>query len=59
MMTREEFEKRHWSMTFEEFIKCDCTECEREDCIHRNAYRRFPEIDGGLALSPRLKEITL
>lgn len=56
MMTREEFGKRHWSMTFEEFIKCDCTECERGDCIHRNAYRRFPEIDGGLALCPRLKE---
>lgn len=27
----------------------------KEDCIHRNAYRRVPEIDGGLGLCPNLK----
>ena len=27
----------------------------KEDCIHRDAYRRLPEIDGGLGLCPNLK----
>ena len=27
----------------------------KADCIHRNAYRRLPEIDGGLGLCPNLK----
>lgn len=28
---------------------------KKEDCIHRGAYRRVPEIDGGLGLCPNLK----
>lgn len=31
----------------------------KEDCIHRDAFRRVPEIDGGLGLCPRLKEINV
>ena len=26
------------------------------NCIHKGAYRRLPESDGGLGLCPRLKE---
>lgn len=55
MMTRERFTETNWKMTYEEYQKCDCTECEREKCIHRDAYRRVPEIDGGLNLCPNLK----
>ncbi len=31
---------------------CDCTICKREDCLHRGAYRRLPEEEGGLGLCP-------
>ena len=57
-MTREQFENNtNWKMTFEEYQKCDCTQCDKKDCIHRNAYRRVPRIDGGLGLCPNLKEL--
>ena len=56
MMTKERFAETNWKMTYEEYQKCDCTECKNEDCIHRGAYRRVPEIDGGLGLCPNLKE---
>ena len=57
MMTKEHFENNtNWKMTFEEFQKCDCTQCDKKDCIHRNAFRRVPVIDGGLGLCPNLKE---
>ena len=37
-MTKEHFEtSTNWKMTFEEFQKCDCTHCDKKDCIHRNA----------------------
>ena len=56
-MTREQFENNtNWKMTFEEFQKCDCTHCDKKDCIHRNAFRRVPGIDGGLGLCPNLKD---
>lgn len=55
MMTRERFAETGWKMTYEQYQKCDCTECDKADCIHRNAYRRVPEIDGGLGLCPNLK----
>ena len=42
-------------MSYEEYQKCDCTECTKEECPHREAYRRVPEIDGGLGLCPNLK----
>ena len=35
--------------------KCYCPDCDKADCIHRNAYRRMPEVDGGLGLCPNLK----
>lgn len=54
-MTREEFEKKTgWRMSYEEFLRCDCTTCTREQCVHRDAYRRVPKIDGGLGLCPNL-----
>jgi len=56
-MTREQFENNtNWKMSYEEYQKYDCTRCDNKDCIHRNAYRRVPRIDGGLALCPNLKE---
>lgn len=55
MMTRKRFAETNWKMTYEQYQKCDCTECKKEDCIHRNAYRRVPEIDGGLGLCPNLR----
>lgn len=56
MMTRERFNETNYKMNYEQFLKCDCVDCERKGCPHRNAYRRMPEIDGGLGLCPRLKE---
>lgn len=56
MMTRERFEQTNYKMSFDQYQKCDCTCCSKDDCKHRNAYRRFPEIDGGLGLCPKLKE---
>ena len=35
--------------------KCYCPECEKENCIHREAYRRLPEKVGGLGLCPNLQ----
>ena len=56
-MTKEHFENNtNWKMTFEEFQKCDCTCCDKKDCIHRNAFRRVLVIDGGLGLCPNLKQ---
>ena len=56
-MTKEHFENNtNWKMTFEEFQKCDCTQCDKKDCIHREAFRRVLVIDGGLGLCPNLKE---
>ncbi|GFI17436.1 hypothetical protein IMSAGC009_02607 [Lachnospiraceae bacterium] len=55
-MTREQFEiNTNYKMTYEEFQKCDCTHCDKKDCVHRGAYRRVPCIDGGLGLCPNLK----
>lgn len=54
-MTREQFEHTGWKMTFAEFQACDCTRCSRDACPHREAYRRVPFVDGGLALCPNLR----
>lgn len=56
MMTREQFLDTNWKSSYEEYKKFDCTQCNRENCIHRNAFRRVPEIDGGLGLCPNLKK---
>ena len=55
IMSKEEFEKTNWKMSYEEYQKCYCPDCDRENCPHRETYRRVPEIDGGLNLCPNLK----
>ena len=56
-MSKDEFSRKtNWKMTYEEYTKCYCPDCNKEDCLHRGAYRRVPEIDGGLGLCPNLKE---
>ena len=55
MMIRERFKETNYKMSYEEYQKCDCTECKKEECLHRGAYRRLTEIDGGLGLCPNLK----
>lgn len=56
-MTREQFEHNtNWKMSYEEFEKCNCTKCDREGCIHREAFRRVPKCDGGLNLCPNLQK---
>lgn len=55
-MTREEFKNNTgYRMSYEEYLKCDCGQCGKLDCPHKSAYRRFPEVDGGLGLCPNLK----
>lgn len=56
MMTREEFFMTNFKCTYEEYTKCYCPNCKDKDCPHREAYRRFPKIDGGLGLCHNLKE---
>lgn len=57
MMTEEKFKQTSYKMSYKEYQKCYCPECSRkENCIHHDAYRRLPEIDGGLGLCPNLKE---
>lgn len=54
-MTKEQFQiNTNWKMTWEEFQKCDCSKCNKENCIHREAFRRMPRVDGGLSLCPNL-----
>ena len=55
MMTEERFKETNYKMSYEEYKKCYCHRCMKEDCIHRDAYRRLPEIDDGLGLCPNLK----
>ncbi len=50
MMTEERFKETNYKMSYEEYKKCCCSECDKASCIHRDAYRRLPEIDGGLVL---------
>jgi len=47
----------NWKCSFDEFVKIQCQYCDaKEDCIHKEAYRRVPVIDGGLGLCPNLNE---
>lgn len=56
MMEKKEFrENTNWKMSYEEYKQCYCPNCDRVDCKHRDAFRRVPEIDGGLGLCPNLK----
>ena len=43
-----------WAECEDEY-KCDCSTCDYEPCIHREAYRRLPVEVGGLGLCFRLK----
>lgn len=56
-ISREKFSETNWKMSYEEYLKCYCSACEKEHCIHRESYRRVPMIDGGLGLCPNLKEV--
>ena len=47
-MTREEFSGTRWRMSYEEYQRCYCPDCNKADCPHRDAYRRVPAVDGGL-----------
>ena len=55
MMTEERFKETSYKMSYEEYKKCCCPECKRENYIHRDTYRRIPKIDGGLGLCLNLK----
>lgn len=59
MMTKERFSQTSFKMSYAEHRCCDCSGCSRTDCVHREAYRRFPEIDGGLGLCSNLKFVTV
>ena len=54
-MSKERFALTLYKMSYEEYKLCDCIECKRKDCIHRDAYRRLPRVDGGPGLCPNLK----
>ena len=41
MMTEERFKETNYKMSYEEYKKCCCSECDKADCIHRDAYRRL------------------
>lgn len=56
MLTREEFAKTKWNSSYEEYQKFYCPDCKNVECIHRDAFRRVPEIDGGLGLCPNLSK---
>lgn len=56
MMTEERFKETGYKMSYKEYEKCYCPKCKKENCIHRDTYRRLPEVDGGLGLCPNLKE---
>lgn len=56
MLTEEQFNETNWKMSYEEYNKCDCSQCNDRLCNHRHAFRRVPKIDGGLGLCPRLNE---
>ena len=55
-MSKERFALTLYKMSYEEYKLCDCIECNRKSCKHRDAYRRLPRVDGGLGLCPNLKE---
>lgn len=58
MMTKKEFEERtNYRMSYAEYKACYCPECNNLNCIHREAFRRVPKIDGGLGLCPNLEKL--
>ncbi len=55
MMDRERFEQTNYKMEYEQYLKCYCPNCKKENCVHRETHRRLPRIDGGLELCPNLR----
>lgn len=55
-MTKERFEQTAYTCTYEEYKKCECSACKKENCPHREAFRRLPISTGGLGLCPNLKD---
>lgn len=56
-LSREEFEKTNYKMSYDEYYKCYCPDCKKKnDCKHAYTFRRFPRVDGGLGLCLNLKE---
>ena len=57
IISKEQFETQtDWKCSYEEYKLFYCPDCDKKDCIHREAYRRVPVVDGGLGLCPNLKE---
>ena len=50
------YNRSAYKCTFEEFKAFQCSNCKKEGCPHREAFRRVPTIDGGLGLCPNLKK---
>ena len=53
-ISRSDFARMAWKMSYEEYLACDCTRCREKECVHRGCFRRLPKIDGGLGLCPNL-----
>lgn len=47
---------RVWFSEYGKNAACECSHCDREGCIHREAFRRLLKKDGGLELCPLLTE---
>lgn len=58
-MTREQYLRTGWNMSFEEFNACDCSKCDKKTaCKHANTFRRVPVVDGGLGLCSNLQNVS-
>lgn len=55
MMTKEDFETRGRKISYDEYIRSECSGCVKaKSCIHNGCYRRLPVSGGGLGLCPNL-----
>lgn len=53
-MKRIHFQSAQGALEYERKNHCYCPECDKQECIHREAYRRMPIEVGGLGECPRL-----
>ena len=58
-MLKKDFEETNYKMSYDEYRACYCPSCDRQDCAHRESYRRFPKIDGGLGMCPNLQYVPI
>ena len=59
-MTKEHFENNtNWKMSYEEFQKCDCTQCDNKDCVHRKKWLRMYMIGAVKNLVSMVKNSSL